>query len=92
MRVSITEGEHYYGELIFMCKQMIVTYSECDRIQLKAMVADSFMTSPSWPVRTRSPLPAILLASTTSTSQPKDVHARPIATPILPMRSLRALS
>ena len=44
------------------------------------MRADSFMTSPSWPVST-SPLPGIDAASTNRTSPPAPVTARPVATP-----------
>ena len=39
------------------------------------------MTSPSWPVSVRPPLPFIALASTNSTSPPTPVTARPVATP-----------
>ena len=45
------------------------------------MRADSFITSPSWPVRTSPSLPAIAAASTNSTSPPVGVTARPVATP-----------
>src|SRR6202521_5998299 len=43
--------------------------------------ADSFMTSPSCPVRVSEPVPAIREASMNSTSPPAGVHARPMATP-----------
>ena len=46
-----------------------------------AACADSFITSPSWPVVTTRPAPGIFRASTTSTSPPAAVHARPDATP-----------
>ena len=39
------------------------------------------MTSPSWPVIVRLPLPGIAVASMNSTSPPTGVHARPVATP-----------
>ena len=39
------------------------------------------MTSPSWPVSTSPPLPAIDAASTKRTSPPAPVTARPVATP-----------
>ena len=45
------------------------------------MRADSFITSPSWPVSTRSPFPDISVASTKRTSPPAPVTARPVATP-----------
>src|SRR3954467_3624333 len=45
------------------------------------MRADSFMTSPSWPVSSRPPVPFIFVASTNSTSPPTPVTARPVATP-----------
>ena len=52
-----------------------------------AMRADSFMTSPSWPVSVSWLPPAMRDASTKSTSPPTGVQARPIATP----GSLRAV-
>lgn len=51
------------------------------RSQLIARWADSFMTSPSWPVRVSWPSPSIRLASTNMISPPKGVQAKPIATP-----------
>ena len=51
------------------------------------MRADSFITSPSWPVIVSWLAPAIRDASMKSTSPPTGVHARPIATP----GSLRAV-
>ena len=45
------------------------------------MRADSFITSPSWPVSTRPSLPFIFVASTNSTSPPTPVTASPVATP-----------
>ena len=45
------------------------------------MRADSFMTSPSWPVSTSPPLPGIDAASTNRTSPPAPVTASPVATP-----------
>ena len=52
------------------------------------MRADSFITSPSWPVRTSSlPSPSIEVASTKRTSPPVPVTARPVATPGTAVRS-----
>ena len=44
--------------------------------------ADSFITSPSWPVSISWPRPAMICASTCSTSPPCGVQARPLASPI----------
>src|SRR6266446_1549635 len=57
------------------------------RTQVSAMRADSFMTSPSCPVRTSPSPPAIAAASTKSTSPPVGVTARPVATPGTAVRS-----
>lgn len=43
--------------------------------------ADSFITSPSWPVRVSWPSPSIRLASTNMISPPYGVQAKPRATP-----------
>lgn len=51
------------------------------RNQLIARCADSFMTSPSWPVKVSCPSPSIRLASTNMISPPSGVQARPMATP-----------
>lgn len=51
------------------------------RSQLIARWADSFMTSPNWPVRVSWPSPSIRLASTNMISPPKGVQAKPMATP-----------
>ena len=53
----------------------------CARNQDSAARADSFITSPSWPVIVSVPVPAIRDASMNSTSPPAGVHARPMATP-----------
>src|SRR5262249_36961591 len=53
----------------------------CVRSHDSAARADSFITSPSWPVRVSEPPPAIFDASMKSTSPPAGVPARPIATP-----------
>jgi len=59
-----------------------------DRSQLTASCADSFITSPSCPVRVISPIPdppslplSMRLASTYMISPPVRVQARPAATP-----------
>ncbi len=49
--------------------------------------ADSFITSPSWPVRIRFPLPAIAEASMKRMSPPVGIQARPVATPGISVRS-----
>ena len=51
------------------------------RAQDSAAWADSFITSPRWPVRVRRPLPFMIEASTKSTSPPVAVQARPVAIP-----------
>ena len=53
----------------------------CVRSHDNAARADSFITSPSWPVSVSDPVPAIRDASMNSTSPPAGVQARPIATP-----------
>ncbi len=63
--------------------------SQRARLRMKdsAACADSFMTSPSCPVRTRLPLPCILVASMNRMSPPTGVQARPVATPGSAVRS-----
>jgi len=61
-----------------------VTWCAEVRTQFRANLADSFITSPRWPVSTSSPSPSILLASTSSTSPPTEVQAKPTATPGCP--------
>src|SRR5918999_1725346 len=46
-----------------------------------AALADSFITSPSVPVSCTFPRPPSALTSTSSTSPPAVVYARPVATP-----------
>jgi hypothetical protein len=50
-------------------------------IQLWAIFADSFITSPRLPVMTTDPEPFIFEASMKSNSPPACVHAIPVATP-----------
>jgi hypothetical protein len=47
--------------------------ARCERAYVHAARADSFITSPSWPVRTSSPFPGIVLASTNMMSPPTGV-------------------
>ncbi len=62
------------------------------------MRADSFMTSPSWPVTVRSDRPSSpsstgrALASTNKTSPPAPVTAKPLATPGTDVRSVMSAS
>ena len=51
------------------------------------MCADSFITSPSWPVRVSPGSPGHAVASMNSTSPPAPVTARPVATPGTAVRS-----
>src|SRR6476661_2454386 len=51
-----------------------------------AACALSRITSPNWPVRISLPLPGIFAASTNRMSPPTGVHARPVATPGMPLR------
>ena len=53
----------------------------------RAARADSFMTSPSWPVRIRLPLPVIADASMNRMSPPVGIQASPVATPGISVRS-----
>jgi hypothetical protein len=69
---------------VHMVLHHCVTWCAEVRTQFRANLADSFITSPRWPVSTSSPSPSILLASTSSTSPPTVVQARPTATPGCP--------
>jgi hypothetical protein len=51
-------------------------------------LADSFITSPNWPVRVRRLLPFMAVASMNSRSPPTGVQARPMATPGVVRRAL----
>lgn len=51
------------------------------RIQLRAVWADSCITSPSCPVSFTKPLPAMVVASMYSSCPPVGVHAKPVTTP-----------
>jgi len=65
--------------------------SDFERRYDRAACADSFMTSPSWPVRVSDPLPAILVASMKRMSPPAAVQASPVATPAISVRSAVSL-
>ena len=47
-----------------------------------AVWADSFITSPNWPVNTTCPLPFNTLTSTFKVTPPTAVHASPVTIPI----------
>ena len=63
----------------WMCKSLSNSWSSMpshaawERAKVHAARADSFMTSPSCPVRMRSPLPRIGVASTNMMSPPAGV-------------------
>src|SRR6266576_4281331 len=61
------------------------------RSRLHAACADSFITSPSWPVSVIWPLPGIRIASMNMMSPPTGVHASPVATPISGARPATSL-
>ena len=50
-------------------------------INVKAACADSFITSPNWPVSFKPSLPSYLMVSMYRISPPTGVHANPTATP-----------
>ncbi len=52
-----------------------------ERIRLREIWADSFITSPSWPVRVSFPLPGMNVPSMKRMSPPTGVQARPVTTP-----------
>jgi hypothetical protein len=51
------------------------------RTTVRAASTDSFITSPSEPVRVMTPLPGMVAASMVSRSPPTSVHARPTTWP-----------
>src|SRR5213596_1341177 len=61
------------------------------RSRLHAAWADSFITSPSWPVSVICPLPGIWIASMNMMSPPTGVHASPVATPTSGLRPATSL-
>ena len=56
-------------------------FSEFERTKVRAAEADSFITSPSCPVKVRLPLPFIFEDSTNKISPPAAVQAKPVTTP-----------
>jgi len=52
------------------------------RIRPIPVIADSFITSPRWPVSTNSPLPGITAVSMLRVSPPTLVQARPVTMPM----------
>lgn len=52
-----------------------------DLMRLCAICADSFITSPSFPVSFSFPSPGVSAASMYSMSPPTGVHASPVTTP-----------
>ena len=47
----------------------------------KAIVADSFITLPRFPVKVKFPFPLEIVDSTNKISPPYCVHAKPVTTP-----------
>lgn len=74
---TMSNSEAQHVNLLFVNSYFLALV----RSQLIAKWADSFMTSPSWPVRVSWPSPSIRLASTNIISPPRGVQARPTATP-----------
>ncbi len=62
------------------------------RMNDSAACADSFITSPSWPVRVSLPLPGMRVASMKRMSPPTGVQASPVATPGSLVRSATSLT
>src|SRR5665811_1742977 len=60
--------------------------------RLSAACALSFITSPSWPVRIRPPLPGTRAHSMNRISPPLGVQARPVATPGTDVRMATSFS
>ena len=56
-----------------------------------AMVADSFMILPKFPVILKLPFPLEIADSIKSISPPTDVHAKPVTTPATWLFSYRSL-
>ena len=63
----------------------------CVRTNESAACADSFITSPSWPVSCSLPVPYMRVASMKRISPPTLVQARPVATPVSAVRSATSL-
>ena len=64
----------------------------CDLIYSKAIVADSFITVPIFPVIERSPLPLEKADSIKRISPPTLVHANPVTTPATSLSSYLSCS
>ncbi len=56
---------------------------QCDFKNSKAITADSFITSPKFPVNVNLPplFPLLKLTSINNISPPTEVHAKPVTTP-----------
>lgn len=54
---------------------------QLDLMYPRAVLTDSFMVSPNYPVISILPLPTILAVSTNNTLPPAEVHANPLAIP-----------
>ena len=80
-------GKWTWNRLPSSCDRSMPSWSALDRTYERAICADSFMTSPSWPVTVMPDSPGIDVASTNSTSPPTPVTARPVATPGTDVRS-----
>jgi hypothetical protein len=72
---------------VFLEVRLDAQPSTCVRTHDRPARADSFMTSPSWPVRMRVHLPSMADASMKRMSPPVGIHARPVATPGISVRS-----
>ena len=62
-----------------------------DLMYENAAWADSFITSPSFPVSFSAPFPGILVDSINNISPPNAVHAKPITTPGVDQEFLKKL-
>ncbi len=82
LSISSQTSKPESGEHVLRCFQSL----DC-LTQVRAICADSLMTSPSCPVKCRSPFPSIVEASTNWTSPPTIVHTKPTATPGVATRS-----
>lgn len=86
---TVSRGSAYI-QVNMVLHQCLTWWAEV-RTQFRANLADSFITSPRWPVNTSSPSPSILFASTSSNSPPTVVQAKPTATPGCPSRDQSSL-
>ncbi len=74
------DGTWIWMSLVMKLKPFTV-FASLDRIRLSDIVADSFITSPSWPVRVSLPVPGMNVPSTKRISPPTGVHASPVTMP-----------